>query len=155
MCDGYFLPKYINITDSITYCSTQCGDGLKRLFEECDDGNQVNGDGCSSNCTVEKAWTCSFEFTHTCCTLQNSEIYLSIQKIVKVPSQNKITLQFQIQPSLPSLTNTVLHKNVKLKVTGVPLFNESRIVLQGQIIEVTYDFTETIHGMKGHIAFEL
>ncbi len=74
---------------------------------------------------------------------------------MKVSNQNKITLQFQIQPSLPSLTNSVLQNNVKLKVTGVPLLNESRIVLEGQIIEVTYDFAETIHGMKGHIAFEL
>jgi hypothetical protein len=49
----------------------------------------------------------------------------------------------------------VLQKNVSLKVTGVPLFNESKTVLDGQIIEATYDYTETIHGMKGHIAFEL
>jgi hypothetical protein len=42
-----------------------------------------------------------------------------------------------------------------LKVTGVPLFNESRSILDGQIIEATYDYAETIHGKKGHIAFEL
>jgi large repetitive protein len=28
-----------------------CGDG-RQVGEPCDDGNLLNGDGCSSNCTV-------------------------------------------------------------------------------------------------------
>jgi cysteine-rich repeat protein len=28
-----------------------CGDGLVTCYEQCDDGNTVNGDGCDSNCT--------------------------------------------------------------------------------------------------------
>lgn len=31
-CDGYVLPKYVNQTDGVTYCSTMCGDGMKRNF---------------------------------------------------------------------------------------------------------------------------
>ena len=31
-----------------------CGNGTKESGEDCDDGNQVAGDGCESNCT----WTC-------------------------------------------------------------------------------------------------
>ena len=30
-----------------------CGDGVVNAGEQCDDGNQVNGDGCSATCTVE------------------------------------------------------------------------------------------------------
>jgi cysteine-rich repeat protein len=30
---------------------TQCGDGVREFFEECDDGNQVDGDGCEADCT--------------------------------------------------------------------------------------------------------
>lgn len=26
--------------------------------EACDDGNKVNGDGCTSTCTIEKGFTC-------------------------------------------------------------------------------------------------
>ena len=29
-------------------CSTTCGDSIKSLTEECDDGNTFSGDGCDS-----------------------------------------------------------------------------------------------------------
>ncbi len=32
----------------------QCGDGIREGTEECDDGNTVNGDGCSSVCGLEQ-----------------------------------------------------------------------------------------------------
>ena len=34
-----------------------CGDGWKAWTEECDDGNEVDGDGCSSLCLGEALWT--------------------------------------------------------------------------------------------------
>ena len=40
------------------YCF-EVGDGRVDPTEECDDGNAVNGDGCSSNGTIEANWTCS------------------------------------------------------------------------------------------------
>jgi len=36
-----------------------CGDGIKTGSEGCDDGNQNNGDGCSSICSEENGWDCS------------------------------------------------------------------------------------------------
>ncbi len=38
-----------------------CGDGRlnQPSFELCDDGNNVNGDGCSSICAVENGWSCT------------------------------------------------------------------------------------------------
>src|SRR5690606_5024815 len=37
----------------------RCGDGIvRRLEEECDDGNTVGGDGCSSVCTIEADANC-------------------------------------------------------------------------------------------------
>ena len=41
----------------IVVCDEVCGDGW--IFEDqCDDGNNKNGDGCSSECKIEKGWTC-------------------------------------------------------------------------------------------------
>jgi len=35
-----------------------CGDGIVAGVEQCDDGNTVSGDGCSSTCNVEAGYTC-------------------------------------------------------------------------------------------------
>lgn len=32
--------------------------GAKDNREQCDDGNNNNGDGCSSTCQIENAWEC-------------------------------------------------------------------------------------------------
>jgi fibro-slime domain-containing protein len=42
-------------------CQSPCGDGQRFSDEECDDGNRVNGDGCSSECRVEKGFACKDE----------------------------------------------------------------------------------------------
>lgn len=34
-------------------CRSACGDGVKAADEQCDDGNNVDGDGCSHDCKVE------------------------------------------------------------------------------------------------------
>ena len=35
-----------------------CGNGVLEQGEECDDGNNANGDGCNSLCQVESGWEC-------------------------------------------------------------------------------------------------
>jgi cysteine-rich repeat protein len=35
-----------------------CGNGIIELGEQCDDDDTINGDGCSSSCTVESGYTC-------------------------------------------------------------------------------------------------
>ena len=36
-----------------------CGDGVKKSSENCDDGNSVDGDGCTKTCIVEVGFLCS------------------------------------------------------------------------------------------------
>ncbi len=38
-----------------------CGDGALAEGESCDDGNAVDGDGCSASCTIEDGFTCEGE----------------------------------------------------------------------------------------------
>lgn len=48
------------ITSDPTLCTTVCGDGIVMSFaEQCDDGNTISGDGCSSSCIIETFFTCS------------------------------------------------------------------------------------------------
>jgi len=46
-------------TSAVGACKSVCGDGmLLRGTEQCDDGNALDGDGCSSACTTEAGYTC-------------------------------------------------------------------------------------------------
>jgi cysteine-rich repeat protein len=56
------IPDRFNLHEDGS-CSNKCGNGY--LYElgshdssECDDGNIINGDGCSSECIVEDNWVC-------------------------------------------------------------------------------------------------
>ena len=49
------------------FCNATCGDGMRSLIEECDDGNSMNGDGCSDECQIEETgnlttfWECTVQ----------------------------------------------------------------------------------------------
>eukprot|EP01097_Dermamoeba_algensis_P006150 TRINITY_DN3870_c0_g1_i3.p1 TRINITY_DN3870_c0_g1~~TRINITY_DN3870_c0_g1_i3.p1 ORF type:complete len:680 (-),score=173.12 TRINITY_DN3870_c0_g1_i3:253-2292(-) len=49
----------MNGTGDCWPCNTQCGDGVWIQEKEyCDDGNKMNGDGCSSKCEIESGYSC-------------------------------------------------------------------------------------------------
>lgn len=39
-------------------CTGICGDRAVKGAETCDDGNTLDGDGCSSICVIEPGWDC-------------------------------------------------------------------------------------------------
>lgn len=45
-------------------CSSTCGDGMRAIIEQCDDGNKQAGDGCDASCNIEDVddfygyWNC-------------------------------------------------------------------------------------------------
>ena len=48
-------PNACRTTCDLAYC----GDGvIQEDFEDCDDGNNQGGDGCSAKCQVEPGWVC-------------------------------------------------------------------------------------------------
>lgn len=49
-------PSNVNLPD---VCTKKCGNGLLNASdnaEQCDDGNKINSDGCSSSCLIETGW---------------------------------------------------------------------------------------------------
>jgi cysteine-rich repeat protein len=40
-------------------CKADCGDGIKVVEEQCDDGNNLDNDGCSSTCLPEIKYFCA------------------------------------------------------------------------------------------------
>lgn len=64
-----------NGTDEYGGCSSDCqflahcGDGIfDAAHEACDDGNTVNGDGCSSECKIESGYACVVQSSVSVCT---------------------------------------------------------------------------------------
>ncbi len=39
-----------------SFCNEICGDGFNMGQYECDDGNDINFDGCNNKCEIEKGW---------------------------------------------------------------------------------------------------
>lgn len=44
-----------------------CGNGVLEEAEACDDGNQINQDGCDAQCRVESGWNCTAALCHPIC----------------------------------------------------------------------------------------
>lgn len=49
------------MTESAEVCKELCGDGIDLGLNECEDGNEEDGDGCSSTCKLEPNYACQSE----------------------------------------------------------------------------------------------
>ncbi|MDD5739468.1 MAG: DUF4215 domain-containing protein [Candidatus Peribacteraceae bacterium] len=54
-----------------------CGNDVVETNEQCDDGNMIDGDGCSTACTIESGWICAGQLS--ICQLRNSSSSSSSQ----------------------------------------------------------------------------
>jgi cysteine-rich repeat protein len=57
-CGNAKIREIVNCDGSIPEIQESCGNGTIDTGEECDDNNTVDGEGCSSTCTIETGWTC-------------------------------------------------------------------------------------------------
>jgi cysteine-rich repeat protein len=89
-------------------CIPECGDGMVYLDEACDDGNTMNGDGCSSTCTIEKYYNCkNGSTTHKSdCYYANRNIKLSLINTYKSTKDNIGYFIFAFSPS-PTILNKI------------------------------------------------
>lgn len=72
-------------------CSEVCGDGL--LIEyQCDDGNNLDGDGCSSNCLAEEGWHCVVDGNGKSVCALDGVVKMSLNKVFKYGGQNKVKI---------------------------------------------------------------
>ena len=68
-------------------CYSICGDGMQTDEEECDDGNEDIGDGCSANCTIELASEYKTEFN---CSLRAVDLAEKLNVSGKEAQANRI-----------------------------------------------------------------
>ena len=82
-CDceqGYYLNQTSNI------CQQICGDGVI-IYLECDDGNLIDGDGCSSSCRIQNQFKCynGSLTSPSQCLAEFGDYGLKIIEIKKIP----------------------------------------------------------------------
>lgn len=84
-------------------CDDICGDGI-RIYVQCDDGNVLDGDGCSSVCTVENDFTCTGGsiISKDVCSY-SGPFYMTVMKTSKALKKNKVFVEFIIQPNIAAL----------------------------------------------------
>jgi cysteine-rich repeat protein len=79
-----------------------CGDGLfNDTFEECDDGNNDNYDGCNKNCRIEANYKCYEYIDHfgvksTLYCAYNKSLDLKLLSIEKIKYKNELKLTVSV-----------------------------------------------------------
>jgi cysteine-rich repeat protein len=76
-------------------CMEICGDGIV-INDPCDDGNTLNGDGCSEFCKIEKDWSC---LNKTKCDVK-AKPEIKVLRSVKVARMNRIEIYLDLTVGL-------------------------------------------------------
>ena len=95
-------------------CKDFCGDGIV-ISDLCDDGNNLNGDGCSSVCTIESGWRCPSNL----CKLEKIP-NLTLIDMKAYPANNTVVLKMQLNIGL-----RLIPGNFILKFTTITKFGYS------------------------------
>ncbi|CAD8097693.1 unnamed protein product [Paramecium sonneborni] len=84
-------------------CVTQCGNGiLNQNFEQCDDGNQNGGDGCSTLCFQEDSYQCNNQDKQlSVCTFIQAPIFELILISQKQDQTKILELSFSQEVYIP------------------------------------------------------
>ena len=93
-------------------CLPVCGDGIVSSgYEECDDKNIQNNDGCDSTCHVEQDFVCTDEPSK--CVLHLNFNSINFNYVSRVLGQNTGIMSFTIDPKNQGLSSIDWSKIMK------------------------------------------
>ncbi|CAK68064.1 unnamed protein product (macronuclear) [Paramecium tetraurelia] len=169
--DGYIIAKdycevnnqtFIIDDDEDEVVQNQCADAKYSNNEECDDGNKIDGDGCSSSCQIEPYWFCNnYPYKPSICspntiiklqylnqTQQIQYIQLYFSNKVKL---NETILNFtdKIKTSIPSIEQDAY------SITIIPVVEIDQTVLLDVSYEIQIQFLESITATNIVLAAEI
>lgn len=129
--DGYILSNNSCLTCAVVSgytlnsatgkCQDYCGDGII-ITDLCDDGNNLNGDGCSSVCTIESGWTCP----NNTCTLINQPT-VTVVSMSNSPLTHTITLNLALSVGL-----RLVAANFALNFSSITQFTYTLVALDSR-----------------------
>ena len=129
-------------------CEEICGDGIN-YFGACDDGNTLDGDGCSKTCTVEAEWECTNTNPQTpssCKVVGN--LTVEIIGYRKTPGKNEIFVT--ISTSIPLRLSK---SNVALSLTDDALIDYSMTTISLTQYEFKITYRSTIQNTLLTLSF--
>lgn len=119
------------------YCEEICGDGLNLGAFECDDGNVLDGDGCSSNCKIEQNTVCANKNDKSMCKVYGCSINVAddmdhikisfnfvVNKIESIAQNIKVYI---VHSSLRMLSN---ESKEEIKILQTKNIDSSNILLK-------------------------
>ena len=128
-------------------CFDVCGDGLVAEVQQgvCDDGNFIDGDGCSSVCQEEARYSCQNGST----TSPSSCVYIgpvtfSQRSTQKVSGLNQAAFSFDASPSILNIAKMDLGSLVSLDCDSNSTVNSVSYV--NGVLDVAVDYNSTLEG---------
>lgn len=120
--------------------------------EICDDGNRLNGDGCSSTCTLENNFECNTISGRSVCSLLS--LGITFVSLNKVPTANSINILYLMTPStLPALStlnwSSVVTQQSNLSVTFSGFYFDSS---SGQL-SINADYSQPLDAQMLQLGF--
>ncbi|MCA9523110.1 MAG: DUF642 domain-containing protein [Myxococcales bacterium] len=95
-----------------------CGDGRQNDGEECDDGNTVDGDGCSKDCKLEYGFVCAPNPTLTNGDFENGPLSLSGVLVSDVDGWTTLSGDFLVHSSLGRVPFSTPNGQLSLELNG-------------------------------------
>ena len=122
-------------------CIGTCGDGMQVTSEACDDGNIINGDGCSSLCLIESKYVCfngSVSSPSVC--LISDGFSLTVKYVRRKLDSNVMQVGILVEPQYANLTEI----NFKKYLThNVPVSDYNATYEDGMLI-LDFEYTESL-----------
>lgn len=114
-------------------CEEICGDGF--LFNlPCDDGNLINGDGCSSTCEIETGYICNGGPNHEKSSCQYKGRMIMSLSCINNLGENTASIVFSISPIISNFVKSnlsdllIFNTSVNCSMTNYSLTESSLII---------------------------
>ena len=78
----------------------------------CDDGNKINGDGCSDQCTIEDKFECTTSLTDPTSCVLNEDISVEYDYTLRHMGENKLSMYFTVSPAYTALNKVDWKKTI-------------------------------------------
>ncbi|CAK67082.1 unnamed protein product (macronuclear) [Paramecium tetraurelia] len=105
-----------------SYCQNKCGDGIfASSYEQCEDANTDNNDGCNSNCEIEKFWKCYFVDSLSVCIYNISPTIKLTTPLNSYGQSQEIILTFSedVRLNSTSITEEIFMQLIQISISNL------------------------------------